>query len=176
MNWRQLAPKPVLRPVYGAEATGVAGWLGLLWIVLVFLLPAFAVQQGVRLLDWPGLARFPDEAQRWIVMIEWSGAAAIAGLCWFLAWRLSRRPVWRSVEMVIAGVWVWALLIPVAKLFALALAADLPFAAMLEGGADALVARGVIAALWTAYLLRSRRVARTYVKPDSAREIAGAFE
>jgi hypothetical protein len=173
---RRLNPRPALRPVYGAEATGVAGWLGLLWLSLVFLLPGLAALGAIRVYSRPGLVLLPDEIFRSLVIVQWSAAAATAALCWFLAWRLSQRPVWRSVEIVVAGLWVYAVVIKGGQFVGLSIVSATPLSAMIERGWTSLALPALFAAVWTAYLLRSQRVARTYQRHEPVREIAGAFD
>ena len=175
MNPR-LAPKPVLRPVYGAGATGIAGWLGLLWVSLVFLLPGLAALSAARLYGRPGLILLPDEIFRSLAIIQWSAAAATAALCWFMAWRLSQRPVWRSVEIAVAGLWVYAMVIKGGQFVGLSIATATPLSAMLESGWTSLALPLLFAAGWTAYLLRAQRVARTYKRHDRVRATVAAFD
>jgi hypothetical protein len=170
------AAKLAMKPVYGPNATGVAGWLGLLWLSLVFLTPGMAAWTASKLYTRPGLAALPDGVFRSVELVEWSEVAATTALCWFLAWRLSHREVWRSVEIVIAGLWVHAIILSLAEFIAVSAATGIPLVFMLETGWVGVAARTAIAALWTAYLLRSRRVARTYKPHLSSREIAQAFD
>jgi hypothetical protein len=168
--------KPAFKPVYGPNAAGVAGWLGLLWLSLVFLTPGMTAFMASKLYKMPILTALPDEIFRSLEIVEWSVVAATTGLCWFLAWRLSHREVWRSVEIVIAGLWVNGVAITIAEFIGLSIVTGLPLLSLLESG-WANVARPVaIAAIWTAYLLRSKRVARTYRRHELSREIADAFD
>jgi hypothetical protein len=173
---RWLNPKPALRPVYGAEATGVAGWFGLLWLSFVFLLPGLATLAAVRVYSRPGLVLLPEEIFRSLVIVQWAAAAATVALCWFLAWRLSQRPVWRSVEIAIAGLWAWAIIVKGGQFAGVTIATAIPLSAMLDRGWTSLALPVLFAAAWTAYLLRSRRVARTYPRHDPARATAAAFD
>jgi hypothetical protein len=168
--------KTAFRPVYGPNATGVAGWLGLLWLSLVFLTPGMTAFMASKLYKMPFLTALPDALFRSLEIVEWSMVAATTALCWFLAWRLSRREVWRSVEIVIAGLWVNAVAITLAEFAGLSIVTGLPLLSLLESG-WANVARPIaIAAIWTAYLLRSKRVARTYKRHTPSHEIAAAFD
>lgn len=171
-----LNPKPVLRPVYGADATGVAGWLGLLWLGLVFVTPGLAVFAATKLYNRPRLASLSPDVFRSLEIVEWSVVAATTSLCWFLAWRLSNRPVWRSVQIVIAGLWVNAVVITLAEFVGISLASGLPLFFLIENGWRSLVWPIAIAALWTVYLLRSSRVARTYKRHAPLHEITDAFD
>jgi Protein of unknown function (DUF2569) len=147
-----------LRP----ERDGHRGRLGLLWLSLVFLIPGTTAFIASKLYSRPGLAALPDEVFRSLEIVEWTVVAATAGLCWFLAWRLSHREVWRSVEIVIAGLWVNAVAITLAEFVGLSIATGLPLFFLIEAGWASLARPVVIAVIWTAYLLRSKRVGRTY--------------
>jgi hypothetical protein len=170
------AAKLAMKPVYGPNATGVAGWLGLLWLSLAFLMPGLTAYLAAKLYSRPALASLPDAVFRSIEIVEWSVVAATAALCWFLAWRLSYREVWRTVEIVIAGLWVNAVVITLAEFIGLSVATGLPLFFMIEAGWAGLARPIAIAAIWTAYLLRSKRVARTYKRHGLSREIADAFD
>jgi hypothetical protein len=162
------APKPVLRPAYGAEARGVAGWLGLLWLSLALMVPGLAVLAAFRLYSRPGLAFLPEATFRSLEFVQWSAAAATAALCWFLAWRLARREVWRSVEIAIVGLWVYASLVKGGQFLGVSIATGVPLQTLAEGGGTSLTLPILFALVWTIYLLRSRRVARTYPRPARA--------
>ncbi len=173
---RRLNPGPVLRPVYGAGATGIAGWLGLLWLSLLVLLPGLAALAATRLYGRPGLMLLPEEMFRSLEIVQWSAAAVTAALCWFLAWRLSKRALWRSVEIVVAGLWVYAIVIKGGQFAAVSIVTAVPLSAMIENGWTSLALPILFAAAWTAYLLRSRRVATTYKRADSAHGTAATFD
>jgi Protein of unknown function (DUF2569) len=167
---------PAMKPVYGPNATGVAGWLGLLWLSLVFLMPGVTAFMASKLYTRPLLASLPADIFRALEIVEWSVVATTAASCWFLAWRLSHRETWRSVEIVIAGLWVNAVVINLAEFVGLSLATGLPLLAMLEEARVSAARPVAIAALWTVYLLRSKRVARTYRRQMPRHETAAAFD
>jgi hypothetical protein len=176
MPGRPRLAKLAMKPVYGPNATGVAGWLGLLWLSLVFLTPGMTAFMASKLYTRPILAALPDELFRSLEIVEWSVVAATTALCWFLAWRLSHREVWRSVEIVIAGLWVNAVAITLAEFIGLSIVTGLPLLSLLENGKVSAARPVVIAAVWTAYLLRSKRVERTYRRHARSQEIAAAFD
>lgn len=92
----------------------------------------------------------------------------------YLAWLLNARQVASTPRRVIAGLWLLAivpLLLDYAALVAL-LRID-PAAVAGAFGAQ-FVRPALYAMLWTLYLLRSRRVAATYVDDDRETEALGA--
>lgn len=139
-----------------AEAPrGVGGWLAFLVMLMLAVTPLVAISATVAAAAAPGAEeRIGGTALIWVIGLVQAGAFAFAG------WRL--RAVWRwsSVRLAIA---VWWLAGPV-----MSLAYGGAVTALTGGGASILpilidVARtAIVAAIWTAYLLRSRRVRNTY--------------
>lgn len=163
-------PKSAQSPAYGAEPQGVAGWLGVLVLSLAFFLPGLEVVVGLRLYGQPGV--LPEDMFRALELVQWSAAAATTALCWFLAWRLARRLVWRSVEVTIAGLWIYASLVKGGQFLAVSIVTGIPLQMLAQSGTN-LTLPLLFAFAWTVYLLRARRVAGTYPRPPAR---AKAFE
>jgi len=144
-----------------AGLRGVGGWLGFLIASLLVLSPLFSL--GFALLDdtadlYPELAQHP--AWQSLTILSWTLVGISIAISFFAGWRLNFRHTASSVNIAIVSLWLigpvrylveWVLLNSVVGI-AIGLQAYL---------AD--IVRSLIwTVLWTAYLLRSRRVKNTY--------------
>jgi len=155
---------------------GVGGWLLFFVIVLAVLSPLRLVVETAMLVGEDAeLAAVFGESFDTIVRFEWALAALIIGVFWFLAWRLVKVHVWRSVQITIAGIWLMGPVAGLAEVAAIAMLADLPMAELSAGIGVALLQPTVFCIIWTAYLLKSVRVANTYAKPGHVRDVGEVF-
>ena len=157
------------------ELKGVAGWLGLFVIILSVISPLRSIiQTGLTLQIAPDI-----EAQlgtKWTIYagFTWSLTAATAVATLYFAYRLIWVQIRSTVRLVIRGLWV---------VTAGALALDFIVASILwpENIAqlDPEYMKGIFqslifATVWSLYLMKSRRVANTYVADQSeAQQIFG---
>src|ERR1700742_863008 len=89
------------------DGGGVGGWLAFLVLVLAVLRPlAVLVSTASNLYGDPNVALAYGAAWPTIQGFEWLLTAAMIGTCWYLAWRLNYRLVWRTVPITIAGIWL----------------------------------------------------------------------
>lgn len=146
---------------------GVGGWLAL-FVVLFGLAPIGAV-----ITVYGGLHADPEMAlafgDSWTTLLafEWTLVALTAGLCWYTVWRLMNVERWSTVRFTIAAIWIVGPGGLLVETGGVALLTGLPPAQLIaELGVDA-GRTLVFAIVWTAYFLRSRRVANTYSRsPD----------
>jgi len=156
---------------------GVHGWLAFFIISLGILRPLgilFATASdlygdpampGAYGANWP-LA----QAGEWIV-----AALLILG-CWYLAWCLLTRHVWKTIRIVIPGLWATAFLPPTILMLFIGALLPLPFDKLLVLWGGQLIRPAIYATIWTAYFLRSERVANTYERYPDENELGEVFE
>jgi hypothetical protein len=161
---------------YGdAEGGGVGGWLAFLVLVLAAFRPlAVLIATYVNLYGDPNVALAYGAVWPTIELFEWLLNAVMIGACWYLAWRLNYRPVRRTVPIVIAGLWLVSVVYQLIDLAGISMISGAPFGLLIGFVVWPLVQGVIFSALWTAYLLRSKRVANTYLRHDE-REVAEVF-
>lgn len=156
---------------------GVGGWLAVFVVILGVISPIrIIVTTWTSLYGEPDLAPTYGEVWPTLVAFEWTTVAVAVLITCFLAWRLIAVHVWRSVQMVIAGIWALAIGIQLVDAIGVSLIAGIPIANLLPAMGPEVVQPIVFCTVWTAYLLRSKRVANTYPRhagADRAAEIFG---
>jgi hypothetical protein len=152
---------------------GVGGWLAFLVIVLAVLTPLRVLVSTLQLYGDPEIAAAFGSRWALIQAIEIGLSVATVLFSWYLAWRLNAVEVWRTVQIVIAGLWILSLGTLALEVLAVSLIGGLPLGAMVEATMFEVVRGFVFAGIWTAYLLKSRRVANTYA--DRQEDVAEVF-
>lgn len=154
------------------ELRGVSGWLAFLVVSLLVLTPLFGTARTYGAIAsteqlYPQLVGTAIWSQ--IKTATWLFFAAQAGLLFSAGWRLAYRFVPGSVRYAIAMLWIAGPTLTLLSLVVIGAISGANVFAQPEGG-QALggVFGGIISAgLWTAYLIRSRRVRNTYYESDS---------
>ena len=164
-----------MKPIYGPNGVGVAGWLGVVWLYLVFGLPFGSAYLVWKALNHPIIRSFPGQALTLVEISLWTAAVTTGAVSWYLAWRLSYRQVWRTVEVVVAGFWFIALGTNALEFVGLSLATGLPLFSLIAGGWPAWARSAIIAVLATAYF-PLRRVARTYPRVRKGPDVTQVFD
>ena len=178
-HWPRSPPLPRFGEGAGAMAytdhegsgvgAGVGGWLMLLVLALgVFRPLAVAVSVYVNLYADPKVALAYGSVWPAIQLFEWLLNGAMIAGCWYLVWRLNRRQVWRTVQITIAGLWLVALGYQLADMAGVSLIAGVAPERLLPFVVGPIVQSILFCTLWTAYLLRSKRVANTYLRQDGS--------
>lgn len=150
---------------------GIGGWLLLFLLVygagapLLALFHLLTTLSDARLIEYLGARRF-----RLLMVFECMIRAFYVLACWYPVARLVFVRRWSSVRVAVACLWLTT---PLLLLVQAALTALLRW-----GSFDAMLAYALseisvtlwaaTAFLWTVYLLRSKRVARTYARPGFA--------
>jgi hypothetical protein len=154
---------------------GVGGWLA--FFIITLCLNAFAtLVNAFQVSAIPGTARFGADWTAYLAL-TWGLSAAKAAAFGYMAWRLNARQFAATPRIVIRGLWIVAVLPGfLDALGGMALLGLSAYDAGRSMGTE-LFRPMIYAAVWTAYLLRSERVANTYADPDGeADQLAAVFE
>ena len=158
------------------DPSGIGGWL------LVFLLSlgiATPLSGAARVYFVSvGLRLFPNGASRdsSLILSFESGIAVLHAIaCWCVVWRLSCVRRWSSVLLARTALWVLPLIrVIAARSFSVIALGSAP-SYLFRAAVSELIGPAVSATLWTAYLLRSRRVRATYPRPGALTPLADVF-
>ena len=155
---------------------GVGGWLAFFVIILAVFTPLRVLATiGLDLYGDPSVASFYADSWGAIQAFEWSVAIVTIASAWFLVWRLMKVETWQTVRLVIGGIWLLSVGLTFVELIGVSLIGGLPLGKMIaEIGAE-LVRPFFFSILWTAYFLRSRRVANTYVREPDQDDVSEIF-
>jgi len=153
---------------------GIGGWLAFFILTLTVFGPIGSVTQTMSdLYGNPAIADFYGANWGLLQAIELTVMAATIAASLFMGWRLYAVHNWQSVRIAIAGMWIAPLVGMLIDAAAVALVAGLPLGPLLSQLGGELFRPAVYAAIWTAYLLRSERVANTYERyPETYEEAA----
>lgn len=146
------------------ELRGVKGWLLTFVIIMAVVSPAWSIIQVYRELyseQAPSLPDIPMVVQ--MKTFVWTMVAVDAAIGWFAAWRLVAVHNWRSVQIAIACIWIGSLGLRIVEYIGTSAITGLSFGDLLGStGVKPLVQALGFGLIWTAYLLKSERVANTY--------------
>ena len=155
------------------ELKGVGGWLAFFILVLAVISPVInsiltylalysAEMAALAFTDfWPSIQLF-----------EWSVVGLGALIGWFAAYRLYQVHNWLSVQIAIAAVWIIGLGLSVLEVFGVSYFTGLPADLLLSAAQPQDFIRPFIFGIvWTAYLLKSERVANTYRGGEEQAEV-----
>lgn len=146
------------------EPRGVKGWLAAFVVIIALISPGWAAVQVYRALHGENALLF-DSVPEFSMLrtLAWSEVAFALIVGWFVAYRLLAVHNWTSVRIAIAGIWlssVGTLAIEYAAVsWFLGLSPDLLLSA---AGPQNFIRPFIFGLVWTAYLLKSERVANTY--------------
>jgi hypothetical protein len=163
-------------PKQGEDPSGVGGWLALLIFGFTILGPLMAIGEIDRYVEEAEIAlpRLTAQAM-WLryTAIVWKILYSMAFLSFMTGCILLFSRTWRAVILAIATLWlvgpVSNLAYQVAAVVSVGSFSAVPAPAL----AGALLRSTAVATLWTAYLLRSKRVKNTYqVTSDAAAGIS----
>lgn len=153
------------------ELQGVGGWLAFLVFILGIASPArILVQTGANLEEVKAAANLLGPGTQTYVSLNWAIAAAAAAGSIYLAYRLLSGERWSAVRVTIIGLWTLATVPILMDLVASALLFPSITVHALAPAAIDLAKSSISATIWTAYLMKSKRVANTYVRDISDTE------
>ena len=155
------------------ELRGVGGWLLTFVIIMAVISPAVSAIMVYVELYTGDAAYLPDLPEfNQLKLFTWILFAVDAAIGWFAAWRLVAIHNWRSVQIAIACIWIGSIGLLVVGFVGVMQITGLSFSeVMAASGPRGIVQPLIFSLIWTAYLLKSERVANTYRNPDEQAEV-----
>lgn len=158
------------------DLQGIGGWLAFFLVTLGVITPLTTLFSVATLTaDTETAAGF---GAMWgqLLALEWTVAGVSIAGCWVAVWHFFKVRSWRTVRLAVATLWVLCLLALVVEPLGVAFLAGLNYGDLFAGAPGEFLRPLVYSSIWTAYLLKSVRVANTYPVDGSAEEIAEVFE
>jgi hypothetical protein len=158
---------------YDGELRGVAGWLALFVAILAAISPLLSVVQVyIALYREPMAPLVYGDLWPTVQGFEWALVVVTTLIGWFCAYRLLNVQNWTSVRIAIAGVWTMGVGSMVVETIGILYFTGADFGDLVSAGGPAFIIRPFIFGLvWTAYLLKSRRVENTYRGVEEQTEV-----
>jgi hypothetical protein len=155
---------------------GIGGWLAFFVIIMAVLTPLRTAINIGELLSQPEDAAIFGDSWTLISRMEIAlGVISVLG-GWYLVWRLVKVEHWKTVRIVIAGIWILGVGLTAVELLAIAMIGGVAGEIVVSSGAFAMIQPVIFATIWTAYFLKSERVANTYLRdadPDELDQVFG---
>lgn len=162
---------------YSEGPRGIGGWLGFFLITLGVIAPLRILLTAYGLFSDPQIAAAYGERWTMLVSVEAVLIVLNLGALGFLVWRFFAHRTWQTVRICVAGIWLIPIVITVLETLAVTLIGGVPAGPLITQMMPDMAKALVYATLWTAYLLRSVRVANTYPREDADEaELAEVFE
>jgi hypothetical protein len=156
---------------------GVGGWLAFFVISLGLFTPLkMAVEVAAMLGTADQWTANLGPLGRPVMIFELAIMAISTCGYIFLAWRLMATETWQTVRMTIAGLWILGPALNLLDFLVVLAATGLGLAQLFDATAVPIGQSLFHATLWTAYLLRSERVANTYLRNNDEAELAAVFD
>ena len=155
--------------------TGIGGWLAFFIITLGLSALASLLLAAMAAVALFGGATAPLGGSAYAVVLLLLALVRTGGYA-FLVWLMNWRQVDTTPRRVIIGLWVLALGLACIDVTAALLLTEVDARSLGYALGVDLVRPLIYAAVWTAYLLRSERVANTYTADDPDRQLATVFE
>ncbi|MDB5719855.1 MAG: hypothetical protein JWP15_473 [Alphaproteobacteria bacterium] len=157
------------------QLVGVGGWLALFAFGTGVIAPLRVARDLTGLMEGDNQAAAAQFGALWTFLLaaEWVISLLTIATCWFMVWRLYNLERWSTVRIVIAGIWSIGLGRSLIEIWLWSLVLDTSVIVEELGPIVGLgVAYGLI---WTAYFLRSRRVANTYRRDVGDEQVGDTF-
>lgn len=156
------------------EPRGIGGWLIVFLVLVGALSPIAAI---IRKLSEVYVAGFGfGDISRPSMIIDIAHFAASLALHWYIVWRLLACRVWRTVPIVIAGLWMLSVGLVLLKIVAEAVILGRNTLPTYPAAWLANIPPVIWSMIWTAYFLRSRRIANTYPRDAVGTDLRQVFE
>ena len=161
---------------YDGELRGIGGWLAFFLVTLGVFTPLNAVVSLATLAADAEVAASYGAQWGRLLVLEWTLVGISVAAAWVAVWQFFHVRRWQTVRFAIGVLWLLALLAVVGEPLGVSLMTGLAFGDVFAGAAGEFVRPLVYSSLWTAYLLKSERVANTYPLADPGDEIVEVFE
>jgi len=162
---------------YGDGPRGIGGWLGFFLITLGVIGPVRILITAYGLFADPQIAAAYGD--RWAMLALAEAVLIVLNLAAlaFLVWRFFARRTWQTVRICIAALWLLPIAVTVLETLVVTLIGGVSAGPLIAQMMPDMIRAAVYATIWSAYLLRSVRVANTYPRDDADEaELAEVFE
>lgn len=154
---------------------GIGGWLTFFLVVIGILSPLRILFETIQVHLDENAAAAVGDSWALLISLEWLlSGSQLAGLA-YIVWRMINVQVWQSVRITIAGLWIISFAIPLVEVGIVIVVGGFGFGEMLAGTGPDWIRSLIFCAIWSAYLLRSERVANTYPAATDRAEVAEVF-
>jgi hypothetical protein len=162
---------------YGDGPRGIGGWLAFFLITLGVFAPLRIAITAYDVFSDPQIAAAYGDRWTMLISVEAVLVALNLGALAYLVWRFFVHRAWQTVRICIAGLWLIPIVITVLETLAITLIGGVPAGPLITQMMPDMAKVLVYSTIWSAYLLRSVRVANTYPREDADEaELAEVFE
>ncbi|PXA98226.1 hypothetical protein DMC47_09465 [Nostoc sp. 3335mG] len=154
------------------ELRGVGGWLAFFLVTLGAFSPAVTLISVLMMMTNGQTAAAFGDSWGAVLRAEWTIAGIACLAMWFAVYRFLAVRNWTTVLIGIAVIWLVAAITLIIEPLIVAGLLGLPLTQLYGAMGASLVRPLIYAGIWTAYLLKSERVANTYRYPERGDEDA----
>lgn len=150
---------------------GIGGWLAAMLVLLGIIEPLyFLVAAYYRLGELAAYYDYYDTPVPWVAHAAvWASAAVKIAVALAIVWRMVRVRRTGTIRFAIVGIWMFSIGTVFVDIGLSALAGMLPFSSITFLAVMFVLTIGLVHAVpLTYYLLRSKRVANTYLSPEES--------
>jgi hypothetical protein len=158
------------------ELRGIGGWLAFFLITLGVITPLRTVFAVASLTADSQIAANLGELRMPVLAFEWSLAAFSIAAAGVAVWHFFNVQHWRTVRFAIGVLWLFAALSLVVEPLGVSLLTGVALGEIISGAPAEFIQPLIYSSIWTAYLLKSERVANTYPRAGGGGEVAEVFE
>lgn len=161
------------------ELHGIGGWLAFFLLTLGVITPIGTLISAAATADTSQMD--PALLDRWprVVAAEWALSGLTAALCWFSVYRFLKVRNWQTVRIGVATLLLMAFVAILVEPVLVSILLGVDTGAIYQNMGGQLARPIGYVTIWTAYLLRSTRVANTYPRDplaDDAQALGEIFE
>jgi hypothetical protein len=159
-----------------SELRGIGGWLAFFLVTLGIVTPVSSLASVAVLSADSDVAASYGELWDRLLIFEWAIAGVAAAAGWVTVWLFFNARRWATIRLAVAVLWGLAALGLVGEPLVVSLLGGIAFGDIFAEAPADFVRPLVYSSIWTAYLLKSERVANTYPRDGSVHEVVAAFE
>lgn len=158
------------------ELRGIGGWLAFFLVTLGVITPVATLLSVATLAADAGVAASYGPQWEQLLVLEWTVAGASTAAAWVAVWHFFKVRRRRTVRLAIGVLWGLAAAATVVEPLAVSLLTGMAYGDMFAGAPSEFIRPLIYSSIWSAYLLKSERVANTYPREDAPGEIVEVFE
>ena len=158
------------------ELQGIGGWLAFFLITLGVFTPLTTLLSVATLAADPQVAANFGPTWGSLLVLEWSFVGVTAAATWVAVWQFFTVRHWRTVRLTIGVLWLLAAMAVIVEPLGVSLLMGMAIGDVFAGAPYEFIRPLIYSSIWTAYLLKSERVANTYPPFGSGNEVVEVFE